>query len=97
MVANKAFINLFSIKSVSILIVCVRIGFSSACSAKGTIGGPTINTVVDGIFNEDTLEWIFPEEAGWSSAELQAAHQFAVQSGCQAVMALYDGKSFFPG
>jgi hypothetical protein len=93
MVATKAFINLFSVKSVSILIVCVCIGFLLGCS--GEVNGPQVNVSGSGIFKADTLEWIFPEEAGWSSAELQDAHQFAIQSECQAVMALYDGKVFF--
>lgn len=91
----KSFLNSVSFRSVSFLIICVGIGFLLGCSAEGTISGPTINTAVDGIFNQDTLEWVAPEEAGWSSAELQEAHQFAIQSGCQAVMALYDGKVFF--
>jgi hypothetical protein len=91
----KSFINLLSIKLASILIICVCIGFLLGCSAEGTISGPTINAAVDGIFNQDTLEWVAPEEVGWSSAELQEAHQFAIQSGCQAAMALYDGKVFF--
>ena len=95
MVAIKAFINLFSVKSVSILIVCVCIGFLLGCSAEGTISGPTINASGFGIPLDNTLEWVAPEKAGWSSAELQAAHQFAIQSGCKAVMALYDGKVFF--
>jgi len=95
MVVIKTFINLFSVKSVSILIVCVCIGFLLGCSAEGTISGPTINTAGGWIPLDATLEWVAPEEAGWSSAELQAAHQFAIKSGCQAVMALYDGKVFF--
>jgi CubicO group peptidase (beta-lactamase class C family) len=69
------------------------IGFLLGCSAE--VNGPKINVSGDWIHNHDTLEWISPEEAGWSSAELQEAHQFATQSGCQAVIALYDGKVFF--
>jgi CubicO group peptidase (beta-lactamase class C family) len=91
----KKLINLLSIKLVFIVIICVCMGFLLGCSAEGTISGPTINAAVDGIFNQDSLEWVAPEEAGWSSSELQEAHQFAVQSGCLAVMALYDGKVFF--
>jgi len=93
--ANKPFINLFPVKSASVFIVCVCIGFLLGCSAEGTISGPTINVAGGGIFSEDILEWIAPEEVGWSSAELQEAHTFAIQSGCEAVMALYDGKVFF--
>jgi hypothetical protein len=95
MFAIKAFINLFSVKSASVLIIWVCIGFLLGCSAEGTINGPTINAFGFGIPLDNTLEWVAPEEAGWSSAELQDAHQFAIQSGCNAVMALYDGKVFF--
>ena len=95
MITFKNFLNSLSFRSVSFLIICLCIGFLLGCSAEGTISGPTINTAVDGIFNQDTLEWIAPEEAGWSSADLQEAHQFAIQSGCEAAMALYEGKVFF--
>ena len=95
MVATRAFINLFSLKSASILIICTCIGLSLGCSIEGTNGSPTFNITGGRIPDQDTLEWIVPEEAGWSSAELQEAHQFAIQSGCQAVMALYDGQVFF--
>ena len=76
----------------SLLIIFLCIGFLINCSAE--VNGPKINVSGGGI-KTDTLEWIFPEEAGWSSSELQEAHQFAIQSGCLAVMALYDGKVFF--
>jgi CubicO group peptidase (beta-lactamase class C family) len=66
-------------------------GFSLGCSAEGEINGGTVNFPV----KDPALEWISPEEAGWSSTELQEAHEFAIQTGCQAVMALYDGKLFF--
>jgi len=89
----KSFLNSLSLRSVSFLIICLCIGFLLSCS--GEVNGPQVNVSGSGIFKADTLEWIFPEEAGWSSAELQEAHQFAIQSECQAVMALYDGKVFF--
>jgi hypothetical protein len=95
MFAIKTFINLGSVRSVSVVIICACIGFLSGCSAEGKISGPTINTSIEGIPEDDALEWVAPEEVGWSSAELQEAHAFAIQSGCQAVMALYDGKIFF--
>lgn len=66
-------------------------GFSLGCSAEGEINGGTVNFPV----KDPALEWVSPEEAGWSSTELQEAHEFAIQTGCQAVMALYDGKLFF--
>jgi hypothetical protein len=94
MFAIKTFINLFSVKSVSILIICLFIGFLLGCSAEGSISGE--NNFSGGWIPEDpVLEQVTPETAGWSSAELEAAHEFAQQSGCSAVMALYDGKVFF--
>jgi CubicO group peptidase (beta-lactamase class C family) len=96
MVAIKNVINSFSVKSASILLIGVWIAFSLGCSADGS-GNTTFNTPATGSWLPvtDTLERISPEKAGWSSAELQEAHRFAIQSGCQAVMALYDGKVFF--
>jgi hypothetical protein len=95
MVATKAVNNLLSVKSASILIIWMCIGLSLGCSIEGTNGSPTVNIAGGEIPDQDALKWVAPEEAGWSSAELQAAHQFAIESGCQAVMALYDGKVFF--
>ena len=43
----------------------------------------------------DGLEYVTPEDVGWSSQELEEARQFAEQSGYAAVMAAYDGKVFF--
>ncbi len=91
----KNFTTLCSFRSASFLIICACIGFLLGCSTEGTISGPTINTAGGWIPLDNTLEWITPEEAGWSSAELQEAHQFVIESECQAVMALYDGKVFF--
>ena len=45
--------------------------------------------------NKDGLEYINPENAGYSSAKLEEAKQFAVTSGFDAVMALHDGKVIF--
>jgi hypothetical protein len=95
MFAGKTFTNLFSIKSASILIIYLCIGFLSGCSAEGEINGGTTNFSGGGIPEDPALEWVAPEEVGWSSAELQEAQKFAQQSGCTAVMALYDGKVFF--
>ena len=96
MVTIKNFIHLISVKSAFILIICVWIAFSLGCSADGN-GSPTFNTTANANWlpEADTLKWISPEKAGWSSAELLDAHEFAQQSGCTAVMALYDGKFFF--
>jgi hypothetical protein len=91
MFAIKSFINLISVKFIFILLICVLMGFSLGCSAEGEINGGTVNFPV----KDPALEWVSPEEAGWSSTELLEAHEFAIQTGCQAVMALYDGKLFF--
>lgn len=45
--------------------------------------------------DENKLEYVTPEEVGYSSTLLDSAKQFAEQSGYAAVMALYDGKVFF--
>jgi len=45
--------------------------------------------------DENRLEYVTPEEVGYSSELLNDAKQFAEQSGYAAVMALYDGKVFF--
>lgn len=45
--------------------------------------------------DNNQLEYVTPEKVGYSSQQLEAARQFAEQSGYAAVMALYDGKVFF--
>lgn len=45
--------------------------------------------------NDNQLEYVTPEEVGYSSEKLNEAKQFAEQSGYAAIMALYDGKVFF--
>ena len=52
------------------------------------------NTVLPETDNNQ-LEYVTPEDVGYSSALLNDAKQFASQSGYSAVMALYDGKVFF--
>lgn len=47
------------------------------------------------VIYENQLEYVTPEDVGYSSALLDSAKQFAEQSGYAAVMALYDGKVFF--
>ena len=41
------------------------------------------------------LEYVTPEEIGWSSVKLAEAENYAEQIGSAAVMALYEGKVFF--
>ena len=93
MFAVRTFSNLFSVKS--ILIIFLFIGFLLGCSAKGEINGGTTNYSGGWIPDDPVLEQVTPEAAGWSSAELDTAHEFAQQSGCSAVIALYDGRIFF--
>ncbi len=65
MIAVKTFINLFSAKSTSILIVCVCFGFVLGCSAEGTISGPEINVLGDGFKPSDpdfTVQRTFEDE-----------------------------------
>jgi len=45
--------------------------------------------------DDNELEYVTPEEVGYSSEKLDQARQFAEQSGYAAIMALYDGKVFF--
>jgi len=95
MFTTKTFSNLFLVKSVLILIICLFISFLLGCSAEGEINGGTNNYSGKWIPEDPALEWVAPETAGWSSALLEAAQEFAQQSGCSAAMALYDGKVFF--
>jgi CubicO group peptidase (beta-lactamase class C family) len=44
---------------------------------------------------KEALEYVTPEEVGWSTEKLEEAKDFAGQIGSVAVMALYDGKVFF--
>src|SRR5210317_1750650 len=90
----KSFFKLISVRSASILIICLCIGFLSGCSGESNISGGTTNFSGWELPEADTLEWVAPEDVGWSSVELQDAHAFAIQSDCLAVMALYDGKVF---
>jgi CubicO group peptidase (beta-lactamase class C family) len=41
------------------------------------------------------LEYVVPDEIGWSSVKLEEAKNYAEQIGSAAVMALYEGKVFF--
>ena len=91
---TKPIVNYLSFRSTVFLITFFCVGILLSCSG-GDVGSPEINISGGGFPFKDNLEWIAPEEAGWSSAGLQEARQFAIQSDCQAVMALYDGKVFF--
>ncbi len=58
----------------------------SAADSQDTPSGET---------TENALEYVSPEDVGWSSEKLKEAGRFAEQIGSAAVMALYDGKVFF--
>jgi CubicO group peptidase (beta-lactamase class C family) len=77
--------------SIKIFLSFLFVGLLLNCSGGG---GPEVNISsnlsVDGI----GLEYVWPEEVGWSSAELEQARQFSEEIGAAAVMALYDGKVF---
>ena len=94
MSAIKTSINLLSVKSAFFLVMCLCAGILLSC-ADGSISGPEINVSGIGFPIDSSLEFVAPEAVGWSSEELQEARKFAIQSGCTAVMALYDGKVFF--
>ena len=95
MFAIKHLINLISVQLLLILIFCVMMGLAMGCSAEGEIKGEIKGGTVNLPAMDPALEWVEPEDAGWSSEELQEAYEFAIQTGCQAVMALHDGKVFF--
>ena len=50
---------------------------------------------VEPVDDPNALEYVTPEDVGYSSQKLEDAKQFAEQSGFDAVMALYDGKILF--
>ena len=97
MVAIKNGMNSSPVKSAFFLLVWVWMSFFWGCSA-GDTGSPKITTTItpaNWLPEADTLESVTPEAAGFSAAALKEAHEFAQESGCNAVMALYDGRIFF--
>jgi len=62
----------------------------SSCLLIGCSKNPTSSTQDD-----NQLEYVTPEEVGYSSQDLDEVRQLAEQSGYAAMMALYDGKVFF--
>jgi CubicO group peptidase (beta-lactamase class C family) len=70
------------------IIVFIYVVFSGlllSCSGGGGGSEP----------NGQPLEFVEPEEVGYSSEKLKEAEQFAEEIGCSAAMAVYDGKVFF--
>ena len=93
MLAIKKITNSSLFGSTAFLIICLCMAFFLSCSAE--VNGPQLKVSGSGFHLDAALEWVAPEDVGWSSAKLQKAHEFAIQSGCKAVIALYDGKVFF--
>lgn len=91
---SKLATSLFSAKSAVLLIAFMAVGILSGCST-GDVGSPEFNISGGGFPIDGNLEFITPEEVGWSSKDLSLAQDFAIKSGCKAVIALYDGKVFF--
>jgi CubicO group peptidase (beta-lactamase class C family) len=71
--------------SAAVIIVLLSIGTLSGCSKD------TASSTKD----ENQLEYVTPEEVGYSSEKLNEVRRFAEQSGYAAMMALHDGKVFF--
>jgi hypothetical protein len=71
--------------SATLIISLISLSTFISCSKDST--SPEID--------ENQLEYVTPEEVGYSSQQLNDAKQFAEQSGYAALMALYDGKVFF--
>lgn len=65
----------------------ILISIIYSCSSESDPGPPEVD--------DNQLEYVTPEDVGYSSALLNDAKLFAEQSGYAAVMALYDGKVFF--
>ena len=57
--------------------------------AAGTYNWSVRHRMVDG------LQYVAPEEVGWSSQKLDSLKQLAQESGYAAIIAAYDGKVFF--
>lgn len=69
----------------SLILTIISIGIFFSCSKNPTATGESNND----------LEYIQPEDVGWSSEKLKLADSLYQQSGYATVMALYDGKVFF--
>ena len=77
--------------SVSTSISFMCIGLLLGCS--GDVG-PEVNISSNLSADGMGLEYVSPEEVGWSSDDLEEARQFSEDIGAAAVMVLYDGKVF---
>jgi CubicO group peptidase (beta-lactamase class C family) len=67
------------------IIYVIPLFLVSTCSDK----------IVDPGDNNDFIQYVKPEQVGWSSSKLEAINELIEQSGYATVMAVYDGKVFF--
>ena len=84
MYKRKIFIHCSLVSAVSIIAILSFSTFVS-CSKDPTSSAK----------DDNQLEYVTPEEVGYSSEKLVEAKQFAEQSGYAAIMVLHDGKVFF--
>jgi CubicO group peptidase (beta-lactamase class C family) len=82
---NKKVTNTSLGKIISYVMSLTMIVLFSSCSEDS----------VAPVDDPNELEYVIPENVGYSSHKLEEARQFAEQSGFDAVMALYDGKILF--
>ncbi len=83
---NKIKISIYyHLVSAAFLFGLLSVGLFISCSKNPTSPEQDVNK----------LEYVTPEDVGYSSEKLDEAKQFAEQSGYAAMMALYDGKVFF--
>jgi len=82
---NKKVIHPNIGKLISSAMILLLIFLFSSCSEDS----------VAPVDDPNALEYVTPEDVGYSSQKLGEAKQFAEQSGFDAVMALYDGKILF--
>lgn len=75
----------FTLVSIALIIAVMSLSLFIQCSKDPTSPEK----------DDNQLEYVSPEEVGYSSEKLEEASQLAQQSGYAAVMALYDGKVFF--
>ena len=81
--------RLYRSATIIVFIYIVSSGLLFSCAGGG--GGSEPNTSGGG----QPLEFVEPEEVGYSSGKLKETEQFAKEIRCAAVMAVYDGKVFF--
>lgn len=74
-------------KNKLLVITLMALGILAGCSKSDDPTQPQRPT--------DEIQYVTPEQVGWSSVKLDSAKRLAQQSGYAAVIAAYDGKVFF--